>query len=160
MCKLMNELMKITLLGLFIISLATVAPTPGYAQHSPVMGAWKVTEIHNPGSAPLTNPQAGLYVFTNKHYSAIRLNGTRPLPDYPNNDVATDAQKVQAFNTVYMNTGAYTISGNTLTTMPQVAKSGFAMAPGRKTEYTFSISGDTLTLTQKNGPTVKFVRVE
>ena len=101
-----------------------------------------------------------VYLFTEKYYSAIRLNGTTPLPDYPNNNVATDAQKVQAFNTVYMNTGAYTVSGNNLTTMPQVAKSGFAMAPGRKTEYTFSISGNTLTLTQKGGPTVKFTRVE
>jgi len=157
----MNKLMEITLLAVFVFSLAALAPTPGYAQHSPVMGAWKVTAIVNPNEPALTNPQAGLYVFTNKHYSAIRLNGTEPLPDYPNNDVATDAQKVQAFNTVYMNTGAYMISGNTLTTMPQVAKSGFAMAPGRKTEYEFSVSGDTLTLTQKsNGAMVKFVRVE
>ena len=156
----MNRLMETTLLGLFVISLAALAPAPGFAQKTPVTGAWKVTEIHDPGKAPNTKPLAGLYVFTEKHYSAIRLNGTTPLPDYPNNDVATDAQKVQAFNTVYMNTGAYTISGNNLTTMPQVAKSGFAMVPGRKTEYTFSVSGNTLTLTQKGGPTVKFTRVE
>jgi hypothetical protein len=59
-----------------------------------------------------------------------------------------------------MNTGAYTISGNKLITEPQVAKSGFAMAPGRKTEYTFTVSGNTLTLAQQDGPTVKFTRAE
>lgn len=157
----MNKLMEITLLGLFILSLAALAPTPGYAQKTPLTGAWKVTEIAVPGRPTITNPQAGLYIFTEKHYSAVRLNGTTPLPDYPNNNVATDAQKVQAFNTIYVNSGAYMVSGNNLTTMPQVAKSGFAMVPGRKTEYTFSISGDTLTLTQKsNGNVLKFMRVE
>jgi len=60
-----------------------------------------------------------------------------------------------------MNTGAYTVSGNKLTTMPQVAKSAFAMAPGRKTDYEFTISGNNLTLAQMpEGPVVKFVRVE
>ena len=157
----MRRLMEITLLGLFVLSLAVLFPTPGYAQKTPLTGAWKVTEIHATGRAPITNPQAGLYIFTEKHYSAVRLNGTTPLPDYPNNNVATDAQKVQAFNTIYVNSGAYMVNGNAMTTMPQVAKSGFAMVAGRKTEYEFSVSGNTLTLTQKsNGNVIKFARVE
>ena len=157
----MRRLTQTALLGLFLFSLAALVPAPGYAQRTPLTGAWKVTEIHATGQAPITSPQAGLYIFTEKHYSAVRLNGTTPLPDYPNNNVATDAQKVQAFNTIYVNSGAYMVNGNRMTTMPQVAKSGFAMVPGRMTEYTFSISGDTLTLTQtSNGNVLKFVRVE
>jgi len=156
----MNKLMEITLLGLFVFSLAALAPTPGYAQHNPLMGAWKVTEYTNPGQPTVTNVQPGLYVFSEKHYSAVRIQGTKPLPAYPSNDKATDADKAQVFNSLYLNTGAYTVSGNSLTTMPQVAKSAFAMAPGRKTEYTFTISGNTLTLAQKDGPVVKFVRAE
>jgi hypothetical protein len=153
--------MEITLLGLFVFSLAAFVPLPGHAQHhSPLMGAWKVTEYTNPGQPTVTNVQPGLYVFSEKHYSAVRIQGTKPLPPYPSNDKATDADKVQVFNSLYLNTGAYTINGNTLTTMPQVAKSAFAMAPGRKTEYTFTISGNTLTLAQKDGPVVKFVRAE
>ena len=154
----MRRLLELTLLASFIFSLAAM---PGYSQSkNPLMGAWKVTEVTNPGQPPLTNPQPGLYVFSEKHYSAVRIQGNRPLPDYPSNDKATDADKVQVFNSLYMNTGAYTVNGNTLITMPQVAKSAFAMAPGRKTEYTFTISGNTLTLMQKDGPTVKFVRAE
>jgi len=153
-----RRLLELTLLASFIFSLAAM---PGYSQSkNPLMGAWKVTEVTNPGQPPLTNPQPGLYVFSEKHYSAVRIQGNRPLPDYPSNDKATDADKVQVFNSLYMNTGAYTVNGNTLITMPQVAKSAFAMAPGRKTEYTFTISGNTLTLMQKDGPTVKFVRAE
>jgi hypothetical protein len=157
-----RRLIETALLALFVFSLAALAPTPGYGQmKNPLTGAWKVTEIAEPSSPAITNPQASLYLFTEKHYSAIRLNGTRPLPNYPSNDRATDAGKVAVFNILYMNSGAYTISGNTLTTMPQIAKSAFAMAPGRKTEYEFTVSGNMLTLAQKpNGTVLKLVRAE
>jgi hypothetical protein len=154
----MRRLVEYALLASFVLSLAVL---PGYSQsRNPLMGAWKVSEVQNPNQPPLTNPQPGLYVFSEKHYSAIRIQGTKPLPAYPSNDKATAADKAQVFDSLYMNTGAYTINGNTLITMPQVAKSAFAMAPGRKTEYTFTVSGNTLTLAQKDGPTVKFVRAE
>jgi hypothetical protein len=42
-----------------------------------------------------------------------------------------------------------------------VAKSAFAMAPGRTLQYEFTVKGDVLTLTQKpTGPGLKFIRVE
>ena len=42
-----------------------------------------------------------------------------------------------------------------------MAKSAFAMAPGRNVQYEFTVKGDTLTLVQKpKGPGLKFVRVE
>jgi len=158
----MRQRIGMTILGLFVITLTVYAQYgQAPAKKNPLLGAWKVTEVTNPNEPPITNPQPGLYVFSERHYSAVRIQGTKPLPAYPSNDVATDADKVAVFNALYMNTGGYSISGNTLTTMPQVAKSAFAMAPGRKTEYEFTISGDTLTLAQKpTGPVVKFVRVE
>ena len=145
--------------GLCVLALS--ATTVHGQMKNPLVGAWKVTEIANPNSAPLTNPQPGLYVFTEKHYSAVRLNGTKPLPSYPSNDAATDADKVASFNTIYVNAGGYAISGNMLTLSPMVAKSAFAMAPGRTVQYEFTVKGDTLTLVQKpNGPGLKFVRLE
>ena len=127
----------------------------------PLVGAWKVTAIENPGGAPLLNPQPGLYIFTQRHYSAVRLNGTKPLPDYPSNDVATPADKAAVFDMLYMNTGSYSVSSNRLTMSPMVAKSAFAMQPGRTLEYEFTVKGDTLTLVQKpKGPGLTLVRVE
>ena len=150
-----------TAVTLVLCFLALSASTVYGQTRNQLVGAWKVTEIANPDSPPLTNPQAGLYLFTEKHYSAVRLNGSKPLPAYPSNDVATDADKVAVFNILYMNTGAYTVSGNKLTLSPQVAKSAFAMAPGRTLEFEFTVKGDTLTLVQKpKGPGLKFVRVE
>jgi hypothetical protein len=154
----MRRLLEMTLLGLFVFGLTMTT----YSQSkNPLMGAWKATEITDPNSPPITNPQASLYIFTEKHYSAIRLNGTKPLPAYPSNEVATDADKVAVFNMLYMNAGGYTVKGNMLTTSPMVAKSAFAMAPGRMTQYEFTVTGNVLTLAQKpTGPVLKFVRVE
>jgi hypothetical protein len=156
----MRRLLETTLfLGLCVFGLTA---TTVYAQmKNPLMGAWKVTEIANPKGPPLTNPQAGLYIFTEKHYSAVRLNGEKPLPPYPSNDKATDADKVAVFNILYMNTGGYSVSGNMLTLSPMVAKSAFAMAPGRTLQYEFTVNGDMLTFVQKPaGPALKFVRLE
>ena len=62
---------------------------------------------------------------------------------------------------MYMNTGSYTVSGNQLTLSPMVAKSAFAMVPGRTLQYEFTITGNTLTLVQKPaGPGLKFTRLE
>ena len=156
----MRRLIETTLfLGLCVLALNA---TTVYGQmKNPLVGAWKVSEIANPKGPPLTNPQSGLYLFTEKHYSAVRLNGEKPLPSYPSNDVATDADKVAVFNMLYMNTGSYTVSGNMLTLSPMVAKSAFAMAPGRTLQYEFAMNGTMLTLVQKPvGPVLKFIRVE
>jgi hypothetical protein len=101
-----------------------------------------------------------LYVFARNHYSFVRIQGTRPLPDYPSNDKATDADKVAVFNALYMNTGTYTVSGNRLSTVAMVAKSKFAIG-GNGNQYDFAIAGNTLTLTQRpQGATLKLTRLE
>ena len=124
------------------------------------MGAWKVTETADTNGAPVTSPQPGLYVFTGKHYSFARINGTKPLPNYPSNDKATDAEKVTVFNSLYLNTGTYTVTGNVLATKAMVAKSAFAIG-GAGNQYEFTVNGNALVLTQKpSGAVIKLVRLE
>ena len=118
------------------------------APANPLMGAWKVD-----------GAKRGLYIFTKQHYSFSRVQG-EPLPDYPSNDKATDAQKVAVFNTLYLNSGAYTVSGNVLATRAMMAKSKFAIG-GAGNQYEFTISGNSLTLTQKpSGAVLKLTRLE
>jgi hypothetical protein len=118
------------------------------APANPLVGAWKVE-----------GAQPGLYIFTRQHYSFARIQGA-PLPDYPSNDKATDADKVAVFNTMYLNTGTYTVTGNTLATKAMVAKSKFAIG-GAGNQYEFTIAGNSLTLTQKpSGAMLKFTRLE
>ena len=118
------------------------------APANPLVGAWKVE-----------GAQPGLYIFTRQHYSFARIQGAA-LPDYPSNDKATDADKVAVFNTMYLNTGSYTVTGNTLATKAMVAKSKFAIG-GAGNQYEFTIAGNSLTLTQKPaGAMLKFTRLE
>jgi hypothetical protein len=148
--------LKLILAALVIVVAATVS---GQQPANPLLGAWRVTEFSDTNGT-IANPQPGLYVFARNHYSFVRIQGTRPLPDYPSNDKATDADKVAVFNALYMNTGTYTVSGNRLSTVAMVAKSKFAIG-GTGNQYDFAIAGNTLTLTQRpQGATLKLTRLE
>lgn len=149
--------------SLTLIVLVAVAATVSGQQQTaghPLVGAWRVTEFSDPNGATITNPQPGLYIFTRQHYSFARIQGTRPLPDYPSNDKATDADKVAVFNALYLNTGTYTVTGNRLATNAMVAKSKFAIG-GAGNQYDFTIAGNTLVLTQRpQGAVLKLTRLE
>ncbi len=143
-----------------ISSFAVAVTVSGQSSSTPLMGAWRVTESGDANGAANTNPQPGLYIFTKQHYSFVRINGAMPLPDYPSNDKATDAQKVTVFNQLYMNTGTYSVTGNKLATKAMVAKSKFAIG-GAGNQYDFTITGNNLVLTQRpQGAVIKLVRVE
>ena len=134
-----------TLLALVVAASAVSGQS---APANPLMGAWKVDSA-----------QPGLYIFTRQHYSFSRIQG-EALPDYPSNDKATDAQKVAVFNTLYLNAGTYTVTGNTLATRAMMAKSKFAIGGGGN-QYEFAIAGNSLTLTQKpSGAVLKLTRLE
>jgi hypothetical protein len=148
----------ITLLAL--LAVAVTVSGQSSATSNPLVGAWRVTEIADANAPPISNPQPGLYVFTRQHYSFARINGTRPLPDYPSNDKATDADKVAVFNALYLNSGTYSVTGNTLATKAAVAKSAFAIG-GAGNQYEFTVTGNTLVLTQKPaGAVIRLVRLE
>jgi hypothetical protein len=162
----MKHVTRWTMLNLVVVALVVVFAVAAtvYSQSSatttPLTGAWRVTEIANPTGAPITNPQPGLYIFTKGHYSFVRINGAMPLPDYPSNDKATDAQKVTVFNQLYMNTGTYTVTGNKLATKAMVAKSKFAIG-GNGNQYNFTLTGNNLVLTQQpQGAVIKLTRLE
>jgi hypothetical protein len=147
-----------TLLALFVVVATVSGQSP--ATSNPLVGAWRVTEIADANAPPITNPQPGLYIFAKQHYSFARINGARPLPAYPSNDKATDADKVAVFNALYLNSGTYTVTGNMLATKATVAKSAFAIG-GSGNQYEFSVTGNTLVLTQKPaGAVIRLVRLE
>jgi hypothetical protein len=152
------RLVLITLLAGSAAAVGVSGQSP--ASSNPLVGAWRVTEFAGGNGPAITSPQPGLYVFTRQHYSFARIQGTRPLPDYPSNDKATDADKVAVFNALYLNTGTYTVSGNMLATKAMVAKSKFAIG-GAGNQYEFAVNGNTLTLTQRpSGAVMKLTRLE
>lgn len=153
----MRRLIGVILLGLFAVAVTVEGQSP--ATRNPLVGAWRVAEIDDANRPPIANPQPGLYIFTEQHYSFVRINGTGPLPDYPSNDKASDADKVTVFNVLYINSGTYTVNANMLTTKAMVAKSAFVI--GSSNQYQFAVNGNALVLTQKSsGAVTKLVRVE
>lgn len=156
----LRAMVKPALTAVFVLVVIAVT---AYGQSSPpgpaLVGAWRVTEFADANAAPITNPQPGMYIFTRQHYSFARIQGTRPLPAYPSNDKATDADKVAVFNALYLNVGTYTVTGNTLATKAEVAKSAFAIGGGN--QYEFNVTGNNLVLTQRpSGAVIRLVRLE
>ena len=153
----MRRLIAFAFVAFFVVVLVRGQSTTA---RNPLVGAWKITEIADGNGAPNTNPQPGLYIFAAQHYSFARINGTAPLPNYPSNDKATDADKVAVFNALYLNSGTYTVTGNVIATKAMVAKSKFAIG-GAGNQYEFAVNGNNLTLTQKPaGPVLKLIRLE
>lgn len=151
--------MKMILVVLAAAVVTVGSAVSGQQPANPLVGAWRVAEFSD-GKTTIGSPQPGLYIFARQHYSFTRIQGTRPLPDYPSNDKATDADKVAVFNALYMNTGTYNVTGNRLTTVAMVAKSKFAIG-GQGNQYDFAVSGNTLTLTQRpSGAVLKLTRLE
>src|SRR3954469_22124803 len=126
---------------LAMLAMAFGAHAQSNSSQPALIGAWRVTQIAEPNKPPITSPQPGLLIFAKQYYSFARINGSKPLPDYPSNDKATDADKIAVFDALYLNAGTYTATANTLATKSTVAKSAFAMAgPGNQFEY--SINGN------------------
>ncbi len=150
----------IVMSGVIAVCAGAPAAQAQSAAENPLIGAWRVSEIAETNRPPITEPQPGLLIFTRRHFSLTRINGTKPLPEYPSNDKASDADKVAVFNAIYVNAGTYTVSGNLLETKALVAKSAFAMANAGN-QFDIALSGNTLVLTQKPaGPKITLTRLE
>ena len=114
---------------------------------SALQGAWTITEVSvtTPDTSwTEANPQPGLYIFLERHYSTLIVQGSEPrefLSDDP-----TDAEFLAAFGPFIANSGTYEVSGTTLTVRPLVAKVPEAMSDNSFT-YTYRVEGDTLRLT-------------
>ena len=75
------------------------------------VGAWRVTEIADAKGG--RSPIRGQVCTSSRHtYSFARINGAEPLPVYPSNNKATDADKFTVFNALFLNSGTYAVTGN------------------------------------------------
>ena len=137
-----------------IVSMALAQPRKGT-----IRGTWKVVEVNGGPEGTNTRPQPGLFMFTDKYYSAMRVTGTKPRPTFASNTVATDPEKIATYDAFFAQSGTYDVSGTTLTTRPLVAKAEFPMT-GPPSKAEIKIDGDTLWWTFTSGQTVKFTRVE
>ncbi len=121
-----------------------------------IRGVWKVTELasRTPGAnwEVRTTPYLSQYIFTEKHYSYMYVPGEGPRKLFagdPNRP--TDAEKVEAYNSLVAASGTYLLSGSTLKLHALVHKNPNEMG-GKPLTYTVEYDGNTLQMVIANPP--------
>jgi len=171
--KLMLAVAATAVAGLMALVGAPLLSQSRAASQETLQGVWRITEVTTTGPNASTNssPQPSLYIYTGRHYSLIRVNGTTARPDLPQDQVATAtaAQLLAVFGTgLTAQSGTYEVAGGKLTTRTLVAKNTFGMAPGAFTTSSYKLDGKTLTITPErnaagpvaNPTTWKLTRIE
>jgi hypothetical protein len=127
-----------------------ITPTASGSAAVDVRGVWKMTELvwSTPDGGWELRPTAYLsqYIFTEKHYSYMYVPGAGPRKLFggdPNRP--TDTEKAEAYNSLVAASGAYTLSGQTLTLTAQIHKNPNEMT-GKPLTYSVERNGNTLRL--------------
>jgi hypothetical protein len=148
----------VSFLGLVLI-VGIVSTALAQQPKGTLRGTWKVVEVNGGAEGTNTRPQPGLFMFTDKYYSAMRVTGTKARPKFASNNMATDAEKVASYDGFFAQAGTYEVSGTTITTRPLVAKAEFPMT-GPPSKAEIKIDGDTLKWTFATGQVLTFTRVD
>jgi hypothetical protein len=160
--------MKRATVGVFTVA-ALLASLSAQSRPS-IQGAWRLVEIIG-GAAGVasSSPQPSLYLFTDRHYSILRVISPEPRPRFADPAKVTEAEALAVWGPLQAQSGTYEIASGNLNLLPSVAKNPDVMRPGRKPDvYSFSLQGDTLTLVQKSdgvgtfedAPTFRLARIE
>lgn len=137
--------------------LVVAAISEGAAQPpaASVRGAWRVVEVASraPGEAwgARPGPQAGLYVFSARHYSYFYVPGVRPRPRFADANRPTEVEKAGAYDTMIAGAGTYTFDGRTLVMTTELRKNPNEMT-GEVWRWSAEGRGDTLRLLFDNPP--------
>jgi hypothetical protein len=121
-----------------------------------ITGVWKIIKLASrstdAGWEIRPTPSVSQYIFTEKHYSYMYTPGAarRKLflgdPNKP-----TDAEKVEAYDSLVAASGVYKLSGSTLTLYPLIHKNPNEMS-GKPLTYIVDYDGDALRMTIVNPP--------
>jgi hypothetical protein len=148
-----------------VIALTAVAPTLYSQRKSPLLGAWAVTEVSPVRGSNAGKPvksQPGIFVFTERHYAVVRVLGDTPRQVTRKDPANPTVTELQEENRIAAQGGTYEIKGDAITFRRIAARSIANMAPGNSDVQTFTIEGNTLTLSDPAGlrGVMKLTRVE
>jgi hypothetical protein len=142
--------------GLLALVSAPLLSQSGAASQPTIQGVWQITEVTTTGPNASTNksPQPSLYIYTARHYSYVRINGTTARPDLPEDPTkATAAQLLAVWGPSAFagQAGTYELAGGKLTTRAIAARGTRPMASGAFSTSSYKLDGKTLTITQERG---------
>jgi len=89
-----------------------------------IIGVWQIKEVARQGdSGTLVNkPFPSIFIFTPHHYSMVWIFGTEHKRPFAERWKPTDAEKIERFDSLVVNSGTYEVDGSTLTAYPVVAR--------------------------------------
>ncbi len=110
-----------------------------------LIGAWLIVEttVTTPdGTTTDENPQPGIYIFTERHFSTMLVpREARPLFS----EERTDEERLAAYDNFIADSGTYELTESLLTTDNIIAKVPNAM--DYRIPYRYTLEGDSLVLT-------------
>ena len=133
------------LLALAVLASVSAAPAPPAAPG--LQGVWRAVEITYTGASArvVRDPQPGLLVFTQKHYSQVEITSDVPRIEPPDLSKATADELRGLWNPLRANAGEYDVSGDTFTKRALVAKNESTMrGAANGGVYQFRVDGNTL----------------
>ena len=146
-----TQLIVSALASLLLLNCSSIDQAGGRTtSQSPLIGAWLIAETACTTSAGVVvnrNPQTGLYVFTELHFSLMLIPGSENRPFF--SEERTDEERLAAYDNFIADAGTYEVRGNVLTANNIIAKVPNVM--DYPLEYQFSLEGDELALTFDGG---------
>jgi hypothetical protein len=161
-----------SLIALAAITLLTGHEVTAQSKPASIQGVWQAVEVQvtGPGARTITipEPRPNLVIFSGRHFSRVVVEAEQPRPILADATKATAEELRAAWGPFAAEAGTFEVSGNTITMRPIAAKNPALMAPGAFVTYSFTLNGNTLTVTylrNQSGPianpaTIKAVRVE
>jgi hypothetical protein len=141
------------ILGLAALSVqACSAPRPVEDERSgrnPFVGAWVITRaaVTDPaGTTVNEDPEPGLYIFTERHFSNMLIPGGDRAPF---REESTGEERLAAYDNFIADAGTYEYTDTTLTVRNIIAKVPNVMPPyaSGPVTYRWRLDGETLALT-------------
>jgi hypothetical protein len=115
---------------------------------SPIAGAWRVVaveDVTSEGEVTEIPTHESMVIFTDRYYSIAFSMGDRASLPFAERWAPTDAESLDRFGVMVVNTGIYQITPTTVVTSPL-----FALTPefiGGAAEHEYTLEGNLLTLT-------------
>jgi hypothetical protein len=130
----------------FSATLAATAQVATAADQS-LIGVWQI-EIVQPSNGKVTKPLQNLVIFTQQHYSMVRILGNEAPQKFEKPWTPTDTEKISRYDSLIVNTGRYVVSDGEIQMTPSVARVPEFI--GGSFTFDYHVSDDGLMLISKD----------
>jgi hypothetical protein len=155
----------------FSVGLVAIQGAAAQSTGASIRGVWRILDATVTGPGARTIPfgdRPNLTIITARHYSRVEVQADKPRPIVADVAKASADDLRAAWGPFVSEAGTYDLTPGSITMRPVASKNPAVMGPGVFITYSYTLEGDTLSLTQQrnqNGPfanpfTLRLTRVE